>query len=271
MELLIKNLTDAGLQRGLYTPAQAAVVLKEFAKLFLFENFDVVNQNKDKITPEFIQNKMLKNRRGGLCYELNSLLYLVLKELGFEVSIGIGTVNLEGNWATERTHVIVLLQIAGKKYIADTGFGNRLALYPLELNGGIVHSSAGSFKLRSLKTEKGSIAMEMQNSSGEWEVHYAFNWNPEPWKELDRVKLDIHHRPQSAFNKVPLIATLLKDRTLSINSERLYCKWIDGREEKIVFKTKDDFLKTIRTYCNASITNEAEKFMRKDMFKQTIH
>ena len=262
MKKFIAELEKSGLQRGLHSPDQAAIVMRKLAASFPFENFDVLNQTESTITPEFITEKILKYRRGGLCYELNSLLYLVLKELGFDASIGIGTVNKEGTWATDRTHAIVLLIIGGRKFIADGGFGNRLALHPLELDGNSVTSPAGSFRLRNRNTEKGTVALEIQNQSGSWDVHYAFDWNLEPWSELERIKQDILHHPHSAFNKRPLITNIFKDGTQSINDERLYRKWVDGREEEIVFKTKDDFLKTIRTFYPASITNEAEKFLK---------
>lgn len=262
MKQFITELERSGLQRGLHSPEQAAIVMRKLAASYPFENLDVLNQKESKITPEFIIEKILENRRGGLCYELNSLLYLALKELGFNASIGIGTVNKDGKWGTDRTHAIVLLSIGGRKYIADGGFGNRLALHPLELDGNSVTSPAGSFRLRHRNTEKGSVALEIQNQSGSWDIHYAFDWNPEPWSELERIKQDILHHPHSAFNKRPLITCVLNDGTQSINDERLNRKWVDGREEEIVFKTKDDFLKTIRTHFSASITNEAEKLVK---------
>nr|WP_246439483.1 arylamine N-acetyltransferase [Bacillus benzoevorans] len=247
----------------MHTPEQAAIVLCKFAETFPFENLDVLNQIEAEITPEFLQEKLLQSSRGGLCYEINSLLYLILKQLKFNVSIGIGTVNKEGNWATDRTHAMVLLTMNDKKYIADGGYGNRLALYPLELDGSIVTSPAGSFRLRTVKTEKGSIALEMQNQRGDWDVHYAFDWNPEPWQELNRIKQDIHHHANSGFNKKPLIASVFRNGTQSINEERLSRKWSDGREEEMVFQTKDDFFKTIRSFYTASLTNEAEKVLKK--------
>lgn len=263
MEHFIKELTEAGLKLGLHTPEQAAIVLRKFADTFPFENLDVLNQKETEITPEFVQEKLLQNRRGGLCYEINSFLYLVLKHLGFNVSLGIGTVNKDGNWAINRTHTIVLLMFNGKKYIADGGYGNRLALHPLDLDGRIVTSPAGSFRLRTVKTEKGSIALEIRNQKGDWDVHYAFDWNPAPWQELNRIRHDIHHHPNSGFNKKPLIASVLQNGTQSINEKRFSRMWVDGRKEEIVFQTKDDFIKTIRSFSTASIINEAEKWIKK--------
>ena len=40
---------------------------------------------------ENLQNKILSTSRGGLCYELNTLL-LLLKDCGYDVQLALGTV-----------------------------------------------------------------------------------------------------------------------------------------------------------------------------------
>ena len=261
MDQLLRDLKTNGLIEGLMTPEQVAIVLRKFAEWFPFENLDVIRKNEAEITPEFLTTKIIKSRRGGLCYEMNALLYLVLQELGFEVELGAATVNNEGNWAINRTHAMVLLTIDGKRYVADGGFGNRLALSPLSLDGGAVTSPAGTFRIRTMKTDKGSIALQCKNNDGDWLVHYAFDWVSVPWQELNRMKRDIHHHPQSTFNKKLLIAKVLPDGTQSINEERQLRKWIDGREEVTIFETKSDLLAALRSHCSSAIVAEAEKYI----------
>ena len=261
MDQLIKDLKANGLNEGLRTLEQVAIVLRKFVEWFPFENIDVIRRNEAEITPEFLKTKIIKKRRGGLCYEMNALLYLVLKELGYEVELGTATVNNEGKWALDRTHAMVLLTIDRKRYIADGGFGNRLALSPLLLDGSEVTSPAGTFRLHTMKTDKGSIALECQTNDGDWLVHYAFDWVPVQWQDLNRIKQDIHHHPHSTFNKKLLIAKVLRDGTQSINEERQLRKWMDGREEVTVFETKDELIKAIRRECTPAIAEETEKYL----------
>lgn len=259
MKQILHELEKNGLQRGVHTAEQVSIVMRKLAEAFPFENFDVLNRREVKITPDFIREKMLKERRGGLCYELNALLLLLLKELGFSATIGIGTVRNEQGWATDRTHAFVLLQMEGTKYIADSGFGNKLALYPLKLNGPSVTSPAGSFRVRRRKTAKGVFALEYLNPKGEWDILYAFDWQPQSWSELERIKEKIYHHPYSAFNKRPIIAMVRPDCTESLNDERLFRKYTDGREEEMTFASKEEFLNMLRTLFPGSITKEAEK------------
>ena len=41
---------------------------------------------------ENLQDKILSTSRGGLCYELNTLLYYFLKDCGYDVQLALGTV-----------------------------------------------------------------------------------------------------------------------------------------------------------------------------------
>ena len=258
MEKLIEDLRQNGVKAGVFTPEQVGIVLKKFAEWFPFENLDVMCKNEAEITPQFLKEKMISSRRGGLCYEINALLYLVLKTLGFNVELGAATVNNEGNWAIHRTHAMVLLTIGEKRYVADGGFGNRLAVTPLEIDGSEVTSPAGTFRVRTTKTDEGMIALEMKDQNDDWVVHYAFDWAPVQWQELTRIKRDIHDHPHSTFNKKMLIAKVFPDGTQSINEERQLRKWIDGREEAINFDTKEDMLSALQYYCSPAIVEAAK-------------
>jgi len=261
MEDFIQELKDNGLVEGEWTPEQVSVVLKTFAERFPFENVDAVCRVEGRVTADFLKEKLIDSRRGGLCYEINGLLYVVLKKLGFHVNLGAATIYNDGKWALDRTHAMVLLTLEGKRYVADSGFGNRLALSPLLLDGEAVISPAGTFRLRTRETEKGSIALESQNEQGDWELRYAFDWEAIEWQELTRMKQDIHEHPNSAFNKNMLIARVLPDGTQSISEERIHRKWMNGREETIAFDTKEAMVEAIRQECSPAIAEEAAKYI----------
>ncbi|HGH4572442.1 TPA: arylamine N-acetyltransferase, partial [Bacillus thuringiensis] len=60
-------------------------ILQKMGYVLPYENLDVMDKNISKITRENVQNKLLLTHRGGLCYELNSLLYYFLIDCGFDV------------------------------------------------------------------------------------------------------------------------------------------------------------------------------------------
>lgn len=260
MNYLVKKLKECGYIESSPPVKRVAFVLQKFAEWFPFENVDALVGDQEDITAEFLTNKMVRGQRGGLCYEINPLLLLVLQELGFDAKLGAATVKNDGKWSLDRTHALVLLHLDEKKYIADSGFGNRLALSPLPLNGETVVSPAGAFRLRTHKTEKGEIVMECLNNEGQWFVCYAFDWETVPWGKLSEMKQVIHTHPHSPFNKRLLIARTLPDGTQSINEEREHRKWEDGREETCTFKNIESLLHTVRNDCSPALAAAIEKY-----------
>lgn len=243
-----------------FTGHDLSFILKRFAERFPFENLDVLNKYEQEITPEFLKEKLIDNQRGGLCYELNALLFLTLKKLGFDVQLMTGTVKNEGVWAIDHTHATVLLKQDGQLYLVESGFGNRLPLSPLLLDGELVSSPAGTFRFRTVTTEKGTLAME-QLVNDEWIVRYGFSLEPMNWNELTKMKEKIHYDERSTFTKAPVIAGIIDGGTFSISRDRLRLKRADGSEKIVEFEHDDDFLKAVTHYCSPSIVKEAKLYV----------
>ncbi|VEF46288.1 acetyltransferase [Bacillus freudenreichii] len=222
------------------------LVQKLLAERFPFENLDVLLKVEDPVTPDFIEEKMLQNGRGGLCYELNALQHLLLSELGFKVYLASATVASGDGWATDRTHVMNLFERDGKLYVIDSGFGSNLPLQPVELDGPSVKSFAGEFRLRTCSTEKGTMVYQSRTHKG-WQTRYAFFPEKVAWSDLNRIKREIHTSAQSAFNQELLIAQLSPGEIISLNEERLQIKRSEGENQRHHFLDEDEMLKHIES------------------------
>lgn len=75
--------------------------LKALAYRFPFENRAVLSKKEYDVTKEGLWRHMVKEPHGGLCYDLNGLLYFILKDAGFDVKLIRGTVWKNG-WAVAR-------------------------------------------------------------------------------------------------------------------------------------------------------------------------
>lgn len=82
-----------------------------------------------------IERKLLQERRGGYCYEHNTLLMAVLKELDFTVRGLAARVVYGDPTGADRppTHMLLAVDIGGTTYIADVGFGGSTPTAPLKL------------------------------------------------------------------------------------------------------------------------------------------
>ncbi|ARF12969.1 arylamine N-acetyltransferase family protein [Sporosarcina ureae] len=233
---------------------QISQVQTLFAEKFEFENLDVLLANEEPITKQYLQDKMMKQERGGLCYELNGLLYILLRDLGLPVQLDAGTVwapSPRDSYVMEGTHVVNLLEYEDTLYLIDSGFGNHLVMQPVALDGDAVTSPAGTFRLRTKTTEKGTMVFEQLKDNG-WELRYALYPDAIDWEHLDHVKQQIHHSPESSFNKALLIAKLTDDGTYSINEDRYYRK-SSGNEETLTFQDHDELLKQVRQHAAPAV------------------
>lgn len=238
---------------------QISVVQQIFGGLFSFENLDVLLQDEHAVTEEFLRKKLLQKNRGGLCYELNGTLHLVLKDLGFDVALAAATV-WEDGWIIDRTHTINLYQKDDRLYLLDSGSGSNLYLCPLELDGEPVTSPAGTFRLRTETTERGSIVSEKLTDKG-WVLRYAFYPTEVGWDDLDRIKDLIHHHPESPFNHKLLIAKTLENGTVSITNDRLRQK-LDGKDFTIPFHHTDEMLMKIEQFASSSTYEAAVAYVK---------
>lgn len=195
-----------------------------------FENLAIIKRRGLPITRENLVDKMLIRREGGLCYELNPLLYFFLLENGFNVSMRRGIVfsaETQTFAATGHTHVTILLQHEGQTYLVDTGFGGYLPLRPVTLDGETVESSNGEFRIRPATGENavhGDLVFELKQryKDEDWRVGYVFDSvHPISTVECEEIRQVIAEHPASLFNKRPLVTRLTERGSVTLTDTSL--------------------------------------------------
>lgn len=101
-----------------------------------FENLDVALGRSVALDVKSLQDKLVRRRRGGYCYEQNSLLAAALERIGFRVD-GRGARNRSRGVALPPvTHAVLVVTVDGEQWLADTGFGVQGPLEPVPLGAG---------------------------------------------------------------------------------------------------------------------------------------
>jgi len=103
-----------------------------------FENIDVALRKTISMEPEDVTRKMLDQKRGGYCFEQNTLLKLALELIGFTVTPLLCRVR----WGkrpdenTAFTHMCLKVDVEGEggSYLADVGFAGTNSIEPISLN-----------------------------------------------------------------------------------------------------------------------------------------
>ncbi|WP_449376569.1 arylamine N-acetyltransferase family protein [Bacillus safensis] len=185
------------------------VVLKKMAFTFPFENRAVLNKQSYALNQEGLKQHLLEGNRGGLCYDLNPLLYYVLKEAGLSVQLLQGTVyNKEADtWAIDGTHVAIMLKHHNERFLIDAGFGVNLPLQPVPFTGDWVKGASMRFRVKAEETEKGTHLLQLDKGDGT-ETGYAFTLNEVDESVLAQMRHEIYENESSPFNKRPLASKL---------------------------------------------------------------
>ncbi|CEG26418.1 arylamine N-acetyltransferase family protein [Bacillus sp. B-jedd] len=212
--------------------------LEKAALALPFENVCVMKGGTTEITEQSLMEKILTRNEGGLCYDLNAILYLFLAENSFNARLIRGVVYdaSDQKWSeTGKTHVAILIMDKGQQYLVDTGFGGNLPLIPVPLNGETVSSRNGVFRVQKEPSEYGDycLYMKLNHKDNDWRKGYAFDANDTATtiSDLNEIQKIIVNHPGSVFNKRILITRLTNKGsvTLAGNSATI---WTDGTIKK---------------------------------------
>ncbi len=114
-----------------------------------FENLDILLGKSIRLDLESLQAKLVRDRRGGYCFEQNALFAAVLERLGFAITRLAARVRFGTSEVRPRTHMALKVEADGNSWLADVGFGGWGLLEPIALVDG-EESKQGlwSFRLR---------------------------------------------------------------------------------------------------------------------------
>jgi N-hydroxyarylamine O-acetyltransferase len=113
-------------------PWQRLVVLHQAIPRHVpFENIAILEGKPIVLTTEAIFEKIVMQRRGGYCFEINGLLLLLLESLGYQVDRLLGRVWSGSATTPALTHMALRVTVDGQQYLCDVGFGAATLRAPL--------------------------------------------------------------------------------------------------------------------------------------------
>ncbi len=100
-----------------------------------FENIDVLLGRTPKLDLESLQGKLVRDKRGGYCFEQNLLLRAGLQALGFTATGMIGRVvrSFPADAPRFALHMFVRVDLPDGPFLVDAGFGNLTPTAPIAM------------------------------------------------------------------------------------------------------------------------------------------
>ena len=168
-----------------------------------FENLDIVLGRTIPLDIASLQEKLLRHRRGGYCFEHNLLFAALLERIGFGVKRLAARV--QPGKPGPRTHMLLIVEAEGAKWLADVGFGAAL-IEPIPFRDGAVsHQGGWTYGLDS--RDDGTWLLRSSTPDG-WVDLYAFTL--EPQRPVDYV---VHNHYTATHPDSPFVGQAVAIRT----------------------------------------------------------
>ena len=221
-----------------------------------FENLDIGLKRVIQINELDIWNKLIVNKRGGFCYELNGLFAWLLKQIGFEVTcLNARVFNSKGDLGIDFDHLALLVGIPhqSKRWLVDVGFGDSFN-EPLhfEARGDQIQG------LRAYRLEQSSAGYVVwqRNFDGTWERQYFFDLQPHKFPEEYEAACRYHQTsPASSFTRGSIISKATVDGRISLEAGRLIVT-TNGQRTERPLQDKDEFHQLLKAHFDITLSEE---------------
>ena len=196
-----------------------------------FENLNPLLGMPVRLDIESLQQKLVRSRRGGYCFEHNTLLSHALRALGFQISHLGGRVvwnRPDPSITPPRSHMILRVELPEGIYLADVGFGMS-ATAPLRLEPEIEQPTPHeTFRL----LRSGDWFTLQCRLKGEWASFYRFDLAEQEPIDYEVANYYVSTWPTSHFVNSLLVARATPDGRLGLRDNRLSIHRLDGTGEQ---------------------------------------
>jgi N-hydroxyarylamine O-acetyltransferase len=183
-----------------------------------FENLDILLGRPIRLDLASLQDKLVRDRRGGYCFEHNTLFAAVLEAVGFGVTHLGARVRFGARSVTARTHMALLVEADGRGRLADVGFGGGGVLRSLPIEPGAELDQFG-WRFR-LVDDDGVRVLQTHRPNG-WIDLYAFTFEPQYPVDAEMANHFTSTHPSSAFTRTLTAQLSGRERSLILRGRKL--------------------------------------------------
>ncbi|CAM5248691.1 arylamine N-acetyltransferase family protein [Streptomyces narbonensis] len=194
-----------------------------------FENLSIHLGEDIVLDEKALVGKVVDDRRGGFCYELNTAFAVLLRELGYRVSLlQARVVDAEGRVGIPYDHMALLVVTAdGERWLADVGFGDH-SHYPL------------AFDERGDQEDPGGRFRVQEAADGDLEVlrdgKPQYRLEVRPRELADFAAGAWYHRtsPDSHFPRSLVCSLLTEEGRITLSERKLITRAHGERVERVL-------------------------------------
>jgi N-hydroxyarylamine O-acetyltransferase len=220
---------------GYYGPLTPnAEVLRKLHRAHMFtvpfENLDIHIGREIVCDEERFIRKIVGERRGGFCYELNGAFAALLRTLGFQVTLLSARVpHADGSDGPEFDHLALRVDL-DEPWLADVGFGESF-LEPLRLQSGLEQEQIG--RVYRLNSDGGTLDCELKTEGG-WKKQYSFTLQPRQLSDFADMCHYQQTSPESSFTRKRVCSRATPEGRITLSDGRLIETRNGVRQERVL-------------------------------------
>ncbi|MEW5421600.1 arylamine N-acetyltransferase [Amorphus sp. 3PC139-8] len=142
-----------------------------------FEDVEPFLGRVPDLAPEAVWQKLVAQRRGGYCFELNALFGQALAAVGFSARPILARVRMGAPIGGIRAHLAWIATVNGREWLVDAGFGGPGPFGPLELVIGPHQTVSGSTFRCTSDRQTGETVLERRDGES-WLSLFGFDESP---------------------------------------------------------------------------------------------
>jgi N-hydroxyarylamine O-acetyltransferase len=200
-----------------------------------FENLDIALGRKIVVDEDAFVRKVVEQRRGGFCYELNGAFAALLRALRFRVTLLSARVGRPaGEESREFDHLALRVDLGDDQeepWLADVGFGESF-LDPLRMEVEREQADpAGRFRLVHVGER---WQLEKVEPAGHWKKQYSFALTPRRLEEFASMCHYHQTSPESHFTQNRICTRATPDGRITLSGMKLIVTRGGRREERML-------------------------------------
>lgn len=213
------------------------ILQKKFVLHVPFENLDIHMDIPMELSEQSLFHKIVERRRGGLCFENNTLFYGLLKQIGFKVQFAGAEMYQNKPFSNIINHMSLLVTIKDELYLVDVGNG-RFYGRPIPINKHLMVKGEDTSYV--IEDYMGHITLLYLDPNGQKQPRYAFDINPKHLDDFIQPSIYTQTSPDSIFRQKILVTRLLTSGRLTLSDTKLILTR-QGKQEIIKLQSVEEY------------------------------
>jgi len=213
-----------------------------------FENLDIIRLHRPIVLDdERLFDKIVHERRGGFCYELNGLFAALLEALGYGVTRGYGTwPSRDGVWTVPFEHIVlgVTLPDSQARMLVDVGFGADCPVMAIPLDSTQVRDVRGreveAYRAVAKPGQPDRWRIDVKRNDADWARVYETDLTPRTLEDFAERCHYLQTSPESHFTQSLICSRPLENGRVTLGGDKFILKTDGDRVERALEGFSDE-------------------------------